>query len=350
MKKITRNTFRRPLASLPYAVQKGLLPRQVIALFYHLVSEKPLPHVAHLYPYRPLHLFEQDLVYVKENYQPVSYPQLVERKIAGSPASRTAGSPKKRTTGSPKNRTAVHISFDDGFAECFTLARPLLLKYAIPCTFFLTTDFLDNARMYYRNAVSLCIDKVLAENGMGSISQLNQEFGLALAGNVDFVRWIKSLTGEALVEKVCACLGIDTRAYLADQQPYLTTAQVQALAADGFTLGAHTCRHQKLARLSREEVEHEIVESCQIVAEISGQDSVPFSFPNSGEGVDRQFLADLRRRNPVIGLVFDTKGLRPERDHILNRIWVESPKLNPGGEHSLPVVLKNAYRDYFLTM
>jgi peptidoglycan/xylan/chitin deacetylase (PgdA/CDA1 family) len=348
MKKINRNTFRRPLARLPYAVQKGLVPRQLIALFYHLVSEKPLPHVAHLYPYRPLHLFEQDLVYIKENYQPVSYPQLVERKTTGSPTNRTTGSPTNRTAGSPKKSTALHISFDDGFAECFTLARPLLIKYDIPCTFFLTTDFLDNARMYYRNTVSLCIDKVLAENQVDSIKKINQEFGLALSGNEEFVRWIKSLTDEVLVEKVCACLGIEPRAYLADQQPYLTTAQVQALAAEGFTIGAHTCRHQKLARLSWEEIEHEIVESCQIVAEISGQDSVPFSFPNSGEGVDRQFLADLRRRNPVIGLVFDTKGLRPERDHILNRIWVESPKLNPGGCHSLPSVLRQAYREYFL--
>jgi hypothetical protein len=202
--------------------------------------------------------------------------------------------------------------------------------------------------MYYRNAVSLCIDKVLVENGADSISKINREFGLALTAAEEFVRWIKSLSTEDLIEKVCACLGIDTRTYLADQQPYLTTIQVQALAADGFTLGAHTCRHQKLARLSRDEIEHEIVVSCQLVAAISGQASVPFSFPNSGEGVDRQFLNDLRRRNPVIGMVFDTKGLRPERDRILNRIWVESPKLNPGGVHSLPFILRQAYREYFL--
>jgi hypothetical protein len=202
--------------------------------------------------------------------------------------------------------------------------------------------------MYYRNAVSLCIDKVLTGNGTEGISIINQEFGLALSGNEEFVRWIKSLTDEAQVEKACTCLGVDTRAYLAEKKPYLTTDQIRALAKDGFTLGAHTCRHQKLARLSQEEIEHEIVESCRVVTGISGQASVPFSFPNSGEGVDRQFLADLRKQNRVIGLVFDTKGLRPERERILNRIWVESPKLNPGGCHSLPSVLRQAYREYFL--
>ena len=335
MKRKIRKSLRRPLTYFPFPVLERIVRRKVINLFYHLVSDQPQPHVRHLYPYRPVELFEQDLVHIKRHYQPISYSQLVGGKFNDR----------------GEQKPAVHISFDDGFAECFNFARPLLLKYGIPCTFFLTTNFIDNASMYYRNKVSLCIEKVL--NGQegptaDDLAMVSAEFGSDLANREEFVSWIKSITDESVVERICKILGLDTDQYLIDHKPYLTRSQILTLAADGFSLGAHSRRHQKLVRLSQPEMEAEIVGSCQEVAELTGQTSVPFSFPNSGDGLDRQFLRDLRHSHPEIGLVFDTKGLKPNQDGIINRIWVEAPRLNPDGKSKLPAIVKHAYRDYLL--
>ena len=271
------------------------------------------------------------LEYVREHYSPVTYEQLADPKGLQTP------------------KTALHISFDDGFSECFTFVRPLFKKYGIPCTFFLATDFIDNQAMYYRNKVSLCIDRVAAGDEQQAWTLLNQEFSLNLANREDFLRWVKSLTDEAAVDRVCSLLGVDYQSYLIDVGPYLTRDQVRSMAGDGFTIGAHSRKHHKLVRLSQEERAEEISESCRAVAAITGQASVPFSFPNSGDGVDRRFLEELRLAYPEIGLIFDTKGLRPGNRTVLNRVWVEAPRWNPQGKTSLQDILRRAYREVLLS-
>jgi hypothetical protein len=50
----------------------------------------------------------------------------------------------------------------------------------------------------------------------------------------------------------------------------------------------------------------------------------------------------------VVGLYFDTKGLRQDRPFIVNRIWAEAPKFSPRGNASLPDILRRAYQDHLL--
>ncbi|NJN43533.1 MAG: polysaccharide deacetylase family protein [Anaerolineae bacterium] len=85
---------------------------------------------------------------------------------------------------------------------------------------------------------------------------------------------------------------------------------------DGFVFGAHTRSHPKLNTLSQTEQAAEIIESCKIICEITGNDQVPFAFPFSGNGVDRDFLAGLRAQHPHIGPIFDTQKLRRDRPFI----------------------------------
>jgi len=63
------------------------------------------------------------LVCLKQRYSLISYQQLVEHV----------------ETKKPLPPRAVMLSFDDGLAESYTVARPLLLKHGIPCIFFLST-------------------------------------------------------------------------------------------------------------------------------------------------------------------------------------------------------------------
>jgi peptidoglycan/xylan/chitin deacetylase (PgdA/CDA1 family) len=331
MKRIAKKGLSGVVGALPLGALQRLAPRKVVQLFYHVVSDRPLAHTRNLYPYRPFEQFEQDLAYVCEHYTPISYEQLVDPVGIQTP------------------KTALHISFDDGFRECFTFARPLLKKYAIPCTFFLATDFIDNGAMYYRNKVSLCIERVAPGNEQETWVLLNQAFSLDLENREDFLRWVKSLTDEAAVDRVCSLLGVDYASYLKEVSPYLTREQIRVMTGEGFTMGAHSRKHHKLVRLSPQERADEIVESCRAVAAITGEASVPFSFPNSGDGVERRFLEDLRKAHPEIGLIFDTKGLRPGSSTVLNRVWVEAQRWNPQGKTSLPLILTQAYREALLS-
>jgi hypothetical protein len=205
--------------------------------------------------------------------------------------------------------------------------------------------------MYYRNKVSLCIDKfqsfgpVERQEKLVEISgQLNE----TVETDESFIPWIKSITADDMIDSICAILNVDIDQYLLENRPYMTVEEIQTMSEEGFTIGAHSQRHQKLGRLSNGEIESEIIGSCDIIRTITGESYAPFSFPNTATGVDRNLLEQVLVEHPTIGLLFDAKGLDIDREFIYNRIWVESPKLNVGGNKPLQQVIKSAYQDYLI--
>jgi peptidoglycan/xylan/chitin deacetylase (PgdA/CDA1 family) len=305
-----------------------LLKRKHINFFYHAVSDKPMNHARHLYPVVPVSEFERALLYLQHRYQFVAYSNIHAHRVEGRDL------PDK----------AVHLSFDDGYSECFSIVRPMLFDHSISCTFFVTTDWIDNQIMFYRNKVSLCIEHLLGNpNDVALLDEIAPDVGSVEA----VVKWLKELgpSDEAVIDNVCRLIGVDWRSFLEENQPYLTTSQIKQMHVEGFTIGAHSTSHRKLVTLTEPEIEEEIVESCRKVHEITGQKIVPFSFPNSAFGLDRGLLFSIRVRYPFVGLLFDTKGVRKDENFIVNRVWAERPLTSERKLHPLYEVLHNAYQE-----
>jgi len=330
MKKTLIYVFETIARLIPLGVFPTIMPRDLIDFFYHAVSNEAMPHVRYLYPVVSVADFEAALLNLKENYTFVDYSQVHDYVLNG------ALLPPK----------AVHLSFDDGYAECFSVVRPLLLKYEIPCTFFLTTGLIDNHILFYRNKQSLCVERLMGLAFQSAIFE-----GIPgdppLNDKSAFISWLKDLrlSDEPVIDEVCRVLDVNWQAFLQQNQPYLTTKQIQQMHAEGFTLGAHTLTHRKLMDLPSDVIETEIADSCRAVAAITGQNVVPFSFPHSGWGLDRGLLADIRGRHSEIGLLFDTKGVRKDADFIHNRVWAERPLRPERKLHPIPEVLHNAYQE-----
>jgi peptidoglycan/xylan/chitin deacetylase (PgdA/CDA1 family) len=315
-------------AAIPAAVYPGLVRRTGIDIFYHAVSDQSMEHARHLYPVVPVDKFEEALRYLGAHYQFVGYSHIHAQ----------------RTHGEALPSKALHLSFDDGFQECFSVVRPLLLEHSIPCTFFVATDWIDNQTMFYRNKISLCIEQLNSKpTEMSKLDGLNGN----LASLEGVTQWLKELRmpDEPLIDEVCQRLDVDWVAFLKEQQPYLTTAQIQQMHAEGFTIGAHTKSHRKLVTLNEAEIEEEIVDSCRAIQKITGQEIVPFSFPNSAFGVDRGLLFSICVQNPMVGLLFDTKGVRKDENFIVNRVWAERPLSPERTLQPLPEILHNAYQE-----
>ena len=142
-------------------------------------------------------------------------------------------------------------------------------------------------------------------------------------------------------------MGIDGTEFIKDHPLYLTKEQIKIMHSEGFAIGSHTCSHQKLGLIAEKKMEEEITASTKIIQEITGQRSVPFAFPNSGHGVNRKKLKEIRLDNPEIGLIFDSKGFNQDADFIVNRVWGEHPEFIDNDGHMLPKILHKAYRDAF---
>ncbi len=333
MRRLAGKLLRGVGRALPLGAYQALFRRDVVGLFYHSVSDEVLPHVQHLYAPEPVARFEAALQYIKQHYHPVTDAEIEAHRVEGKPLP----------------RRAMHLSFDDGFSECHRVVRPLLLKHSIPCTFYVTTSWLDNASMFYRNKTSLCIEQMRTlerDAAKMVLTSLNNALGLSLADAAGFERWIKTQQAaeEGVIDMTAKMLGVDVKAYLQERTPYLTRQEVRELHADGFTIGAHTVRHAKLATLSDAEIEREIVESAREVQAITGQERVTLSFPYSGNGLSRKLLADIRQRHPWLGLFYDTQDLQRDAPFIVQRIWAEKAAFRQAGQATnVLALLRDAY-------
>ena len=313
--KRTVGFFRREIfLKLPLTALERRVPRDVVAFVYHVIADKPLPHIRHLYNYKTATEFEADVVYLKSRYQLPSWKEFIhnrgERYASGRPS--------------------AMLTFDDGMSQCFDYVRPILQKHQVPCIFFVTKQFVDNEHMFYRHKVSLCIERVNAgsrDEQTRLLRKLGQEFCIGEFSRCGFITWIKGfeIVNEAIIDHVCELLEIDVRTELNSRKPYMTSQQIQQLARDGFTIGGHSIRHGHLQLLGDAELEQEITDSCEYIQELVAAHDVPFAFPFLGNGLDRGLLGSIMQRHPSIKFMFDMAGLAADAPFIINRMSADEP-------------------------
>ena len=90
----------------------------------------------------------------------------------------------------------VFLSFDDGLREVYTIIAPILKERGLPATFFITTDFIDNKKLFYRNKASLLIEAIA---GLKPEEPLNKQL-------VEFCRDYH-LSGKNVTEVGAATVG-----------------------------------------------------------------------------------------------------------------------------------------------
>lgn len=317
---------------VPLSLMRTVLPGRVPIVCYHAVGARPLPHVHHLYDVKSPEQFEADLRFFAEHCHVASHDELVahqrgrQRLPAGS----------------------VGITFDDGFSQCHDTVRPLLLKYRLPCTFFVCTSMIDNRAMMFRNAISLCVERLREtdDDELAAVAaRLGERCGLRLDGRTALRKWLLGLTypQREHVDAACELLGLDLGRFLRRERPYLTREQILDLSRDGFTIGAHSCDHPELWLLDWKDAAREIVDSCEIVRALTNQATVPFAFPFSGASLSREKLAQLRRELPFLSLFYDTNDLRLEGELIVNRIAGDTVAGCAPGTSNVPRLIREAY-------
>lgn len=317
------------LRPLPLSALARLMPNDPIGFYYHAVVERQLPYVRHLNTCKTPDQFERDLDFLSRNYLPISYDDI------------ESGRPRERS-----GRPRVVVTFDDGLRGCYEVARPLLLKHGIPAIFFVTTDFLDNRHLFYKHKVSLCIEeysKRARADQFSARKDLSDILNIPIRRTSDVVASLKSLTAgeETRLDAICSRLGVDPNAFLSTVRPYLSSTQVVALAADGFTIGAHSRSHAPLASLTQTEAEDDIVESCALVCGLVRSASAPYAFPFNGHGVSNALLKRVRANHSHVGRFFDTRGIGSDSADVINRIGLEGPRLHRVLD--MPTALRRAY-------
>jgi peptidoglycan/xylan/chitin deacetylase (PgdA/CDA1 family) len=192
-------------------------------------------------------------------------------------------------------RSAV-LTFDDGYADVFHTAKPILEEYGCPATVFLTTGALDTPGFWWDVLSRIILETpnlpltLKFEAGGNS-----HHFGSCQGGQHDGVQDIAAR--EALhtelwralrpldpVERNCVLAELATWAGV-DPSPrssdrVMTSEEAQALAESPLiSIGAHTITHPSLPLIRDEDKEREICESRMACERIVAHPIPGFAYP-----------------------------------------------------------------------
>jgi peptidoglycan/xylan/chitin deacetylase (PgdA/CDA1 family) len=312
--KFTKKVYYRLSSALPSSILRKLAPSSVLFPYHHVVSDEDLPHIKHLYTYKNLKQFRQDLDYLLKSYTPITAADLVACITEGQEV--------------PKN--SFLLSFDDGFREAAEVIAPILIEKGVPATFFLNPAFIDNHKLYYRCAVSILIDALIRQKPDHSIlwrcSEILQIPTVRKCAVVEAVKKINYLNQHLLID-LAEVLDVNLDRYLIEHRPFISTEQVKFLTDNGFELGGHSWDHPYYQQLSMQEAIAQTVSSCRYIRENFAEKLTLFSFPHTDQGMSQSFFTNLSEQIKI-DLFFGTQNQDDEMaNRVLHRFNAERPDL-----------------------
>jgi len=214
---------------------------------------------------------------------------------------------------------AIAITFDDGLAEQFELAWPILQKLRIPAVFFVNTACIEEGRVETVHKVHILRSRISPPRILDQLAEFAAQSQLDLAafdtGNAtlqykydapDIAR-LKYLLNFALTNEqrdrfvdgaLQALTGFDERKV--SRSLYLSPRQARELDAYG-ALGSHGHRHLVLGRMPAEAAEHEVRASAEVLSAWGCRNVMSFSYPS---GSLEACSADAARAAAATGIRF----------------------------------------------
>jgi peptidoglycan/xylan/chitin deacetylase (PgdA/CDA1 family) len=184
-------------------------------------------------------------------------------------------------------KRALCITFDDGYADNYDLALPILHKLQVPATFFIATGYLDGGCMFndiiieaVRGVQAPIFDLGALNLGQYPVATL-EDRRRAIAGIIGRLKYLEPRQRQDLALRAIDCAGTAAPADL-----MMTSEQVAALHAAGMEIGAHTVSHPILAELGLEAARAEIACGRRHLEELTGAPVRVFAYPNGQPGHD----------------------------------------------------------------
>lgn len=203
---------------------------------------------------------------------------------------------------------AVAVTFDDGYRDNYTAALPILRRYRVPATIYLTTGYLGSQRWLPLNRLYDAIQRstlrrLVLPPELASMGGASRGLPLASASErqqaVAYLkRCLKALPAarvEAAVDALCAALLARVDAPRGHEFDMLSWEEVRGMGPE-VEFGAHTVSHCILSRAEDEHVEAEIRTSKQDIERETGRAVLHFAYPNGHPAdYDERAIAALRR-------------------------------------------------------
>lgn len=184
---------------------------------------------------------------------------------------------------------SIVITFDDGYADNYLNALPLLQKWQMPATFFVATGYLDGGIMFNDIIIEAVRGAQGAEIDLSSLEIARIESAFSRPVRIDTVEQKREAIGALL--KAIKYLPSDDRVAVAGEVAdvcgsrlpdslMMTTGQVAGLHEAGMQIGGHSHSHPVLTRVGLDRVKEDLAQNKKILEALISKPVDVFAYPN----------------------------------------------------------------------
>lgn len=182
----------------------------------------------------------------------------------------------------------VAITFDDGYADNFFEALPILENHKVHAVFYIATSNIGTSHEFWWDNLERIflldhpLPAALKIENNGRLHTLKTSSQAERLSAYYFLHSIiKNLEvkeRDTLVNHIISLSGLTPNGRATHR--VLTSAELQSLSRSPYaTIGAHTHNHPKLSTCTLQDQQEEIVQSKNILEELSGKPVKHFSYP-----------------------------------------------------------------------
>jgi len=284
-------------------------------LSYHRICEK---HYGDPFLCVTPQNFERQIQYLKRRYAIISLTELI--KLMSQPEL--------------TDEQFLAITFDDGYRDNYTYAYPILKKYRVPATIFLTTGYIDTDKLFWWDRLARVVKAINGKNGKlrfkEDIYPIEMKKSLDLMLSSDEPNHKEAMPRLCLMfkemeekkrERILDDLEKQMGEALTDgrERPYpLSWKEIKEMNEGGISFGSHTVNHTILSRVELTRAREEIVQSKLEIEKRIGKKVEHFSYPNGRKEDFNREMKELLKDNNYLSACSAINGATGRHDDLFS--------------------------------
>jgi len=187
------------------------------------------------------------------------------------------------------------VTFDDGYKDNYTQAFPVLKRYNIPATVFLTTSYIGTGNLFWWDKLDYILSNTKQKRfdlgDFGDIYPPSDKNKLKKHDEIS-IRFTKIPEDQKinLIDKLVEISDVDIPKNLG-KDIIMSWDEVKEMNEEGISFGAHTVTHPILTKIPLEQAKNEIISSKKDIENRIDKPVTTFSYPN---GLSDDFNNDIK--------------------------------------------------------
>lgn len=263
----------------------------IILLYHGVTAQKPEGIENFSGKHIAVDDFAKQMQYLRDQCNPVSLRELVDLL-----AQKNSLPPR-----------TVAVTFDDSLKNVFDNGYPVLEKYAVPATLFISSGYISTNRLYWSDALEYLVNNtkgfVFPLNGQDKKYSLanKQEKIEAITEMKNYLKSVKDQLKIKLVDQLLQEHNINVDYIQNGNYENLSWDELRAMDRDPLIeIGGHTVNHKILSLIPIAEAEQEIVDSRNHLEKELGHEIDLFSYPEGQSHHYNDAVIEVLKRNNFV--------------------------------------------------